>query len=48
MAFVPHRREVLHRMADPVCIIDANIADAGRLWTDINENERQIPKSQMF
>jgi len=39
---------MLHGLADSVRIIDADIADAWCLRTHVNENERQISKSQVF
>src|SRR5271156_2626374 len=47
-AFMPHRGEVLSRLAEALRVIDADIADARCLRPDVHENERQIPKSKMF
>src|SRR5580704_16875371 len=45
---MPHGGEVLYCLANPMGVIDTNIADARRLRTNIDKDQRQIPETKML
>ena len=45
---MPQGRQVLHRLPNPIGIIDTNITDARRFRPDVNEHQRQVPEAEVF